>query len=174
MLSEHVGVLKRAILSGQERYMWSEIKGADCRGRTYIEMSVPSTIRRDVEGIACNETSHEDTVCLQVCGPFSESTLPEIIRNSSCECIFTFIVRLLKLKLSYCSAVIIRWGCSLLYAVLVGPKTNSVARSPQANYTDWATATCRLNLVPTFVDRAVSRGQRGGFLAVDNLSSLYR
>jgi hypothetical protein len=30
-------------------------------------------------------------------------------------------------------------------------KTNSVAFSPQANYTDWSTATCRWNLVPTFV-----------------------
>jgi hypothetical protein len=37
-----------------------------------------------------------------------------------------------------------------------------VAFSPQANYTNWATATCRQNLVPTFVDRGVSRGQRGG------------
>jgi hypothetical protein len=39
---------------------------------------------------------------------------------------------------------------------------NSVALSPQANYTDWSTATCRRNLVPTFVDRGGSRGQRGG------------
>jgi hypothetical protein len=39
-------------------------------------------------------------------------------------------------------------------------KTNSVALSPQANYTDWATATCRRNLVATFVNRGVSRGQR--------------
>jgi hypothetical protein len=31
-------------------------------------------------------------------------------------------------------------------------KQNSVAFSPQANYTDWATATCWQNLVPTFVD----------------------
>jgi hypothetical protein len=37
---------------------------------------------------------------------------------------------------------------------------NSVALSPRANYTDWATATCRRNLVSTFVDRGVSRGQR--------------
>jgi hypothetical protein len=29
-----------------------------------------------------------------------------------------------------------------------GQKTNSVAFSLQANYTDWATATCRRNLVP--------------------------
>jgi hypothetical protein len=43
-------------------------------------------------------------------------------------------------------------------------KTNSVALSPQANYTDRATVACRRNLVPTFVDREVSRDQRGGFL----------
>jgi hypothetical protein len=40
-------------------------------------------------------------------------------------------------------------------------KTNFVAFSPQANYTDWATPTWR-NLVSTFVDRGVSSGQRGG------------
>jgi hypothetical protein len=39
---------------------------------------------------------------------------------------------------------------------------NSVALSPQANFTDWATATCRRNLVSTSADRGVSRGQRGG------------
>jgi hypothetical protein len=50
----------------------------------------------------------------------------------------------------------------------------SVAFSPQANYTDWATATCRRNLVPTFVDRGVSRGQRGGSPTVVNLSFLDR
>jgi hypothetical protein len=33
--------------------------------------------------------------------------------------------------------------------------TNSVALSPQANYTDWATTTGRRILVPTFVDRGV-------------------
>jgi hypothetical protein len=33
-----------------------------------------------------------------------------------------------------------------------------MALSPQANYTDWATAIYRRNLVPTFVDREVSRG----------------
>jgi hypothetical protein len=41
-------------------------------------------------------------------------------------------------------------------------QTKSMVLSPQAKYTDWATATCRRNLVPTFVDRGVSRGQRGG------------
>jgi hypothetical protein len=49
---------------------------------------------------------------------------------------------------------------------------NSVALSPQANYTDWATAICRRNLMLTFVDRKVSRGQRGGSPTVVNLSLL--
>jgi hypothetical protein len=49
-----------------------------------------------------------------------------------------------------------------------------VALSPQSNYTDWMTATCRRNLVPTFVDRGVSRGQRGGSPTVVNLSFLDR
>jgi hypothetical protein len=53
-------------------------------------------------------------------------------------------------------------------------KTNSVALSPRANYTDWATATCRRNLVSTFVDRGVSRGQGCGFTTVVNLSFLDR
>jgi hypothetical protein len=49
-----------------------------------------------------------------------------------------------------------------------------VAFSPQANYTDWATATCRRNLVPTFADREVSRGQRGGSSTVVNFSFIDR
>jgi hypothetical protein len=53
-------------------------------------------------------------------------------------------------------------------------KENSVAFSPQANYTDWATVTCLRNLMPTFVDRGVSRGQRGGSPTVVNLSFLDR
>jgi hypothetical protein len=53
-------------------------------------------------------------------------------------------------------------------------QTNSVAFSPRANYTDWATATYWRNLVPTFVDRGVSRGQRGGSSTVVNLSFLDR
>jgi hypothetical protein len=53
-------------------------------------------------------------------------------------------------------------------------QTNSVALSPRANYTDWATATCRRNLVPTLADRGVSRGQRGGSPTVVNLSFLDR
>jgi hypothetical protein len=49
-----------------------------------------------------------------------------------------------------------------------------MAPSPQANYTDWVTATCRQNLVPTFTDRGMSRGQRGGSPMVINLSFLDR
>jgi hypothetical protein len=51
-------------------------------------------------------------------------------------------------------------------------KTNSVAFSPQANYTDWSTAMCWQNIVPTFVDRRVSRGQRGESPLVINHSFL--
>jgi hypothetical protein len=46
---------------------------------------------------------------------------------------------------------------------------NSVALSLRANYTDWSTATCQRNLVSTFVDRGVSRGQRDGSPTVVNL-----
>jgi hypothetical protein len=53
-------------------------------------------------------------------------------------------------------------------------QTNSVALSPRVNYTDWATATCQRNLVSTFVDRGVSRGQRGRSPTVINLSFLDR
>jgi hypothetical protein len=53
-------------------------------------------------------------------------------------------------------------------------KKNSMALIPWANYTDLATATCRRNLVPTFVDRGVSCGQRGGSPTVVNLSFLDR
>jgi hypothetical protein len=51
---------------------------------------------------------------------------------------------------------------------------SSMAFSPQANYTDRVTATCRRNLVSTFVDRGVSRGERGGSPTVVNLSFLDR
>jgi hypothetical protein len=49
-----------------------------------------------------------------------------------------------------------------------------VALSLQANYTDWMTATSQRNLVPTYVGRDVSRGQRGGAPTAVNLSFLYR
>jgi hypothetical protein len=53
-------------------------------------------------------------------------------------------------------------------------RKNSMAFSPQANYTDLATATCWRNLVKTFADRGMSRGQRGGSPTVVNLSFLDR
>jgi hypothetical protein len=47
--------------------------------------------------------------------------------------------------------------------------------SLQANYTDWATANCRRNvLVPTIADRGVTRGQRGGIPTVLNSNFLDR
>jgi hypothetical protein len=49
-----------------------------------------------------------------------------------------------------------------------------MALSPQANYTDLATSTCRRNLTPTFVVRGVLRGQRGGSLTFANHSFLDR
>jgi hypothetical protein len=51
-------------------------------------------------------------------------------------------------------------------------KANSVAFGPQANYTDWATATCWRKLVPTFADRGVSRGQCVGSPTAVNLCFL--
>jgi hypothetical protein len=53
-------------------------------------------------------------------------------------------------------------------------KKTSVTFSPQANYTDWATATGSRILVPTFVDRGMSRGQRGGTSTAVNLTFLDR
>jgi hypothetical protein len=49
-----------------------------------------------------------------------------------------------------------------------------MAFSPQANYTNWRTATCQQNLVPTFADRGVLSGQSGGSSMVVNLSFLDR
>jgi hypothetical protein len=60
------------------------------------------------------------------------------------------------------------------YTYVTKTQTNFVALSPRANYTDWATATFRRNLAPTFVDRGVSRGQRGGSPTVVNLSFIDR
>jgi hypothetical protein len=73
---------------------------------------------------------------------------------------------------SYISTASALWSLSIQNQT--NKQTNSVALSPQAKYTDSATDTCRRNLVPTFVDRGVSRGQRGGTLTVVNLSFLDR
>jgi hypothetical protein len=64
-----------------------------------------------------------------------------------------------------------QWSVGIINYLHSNKTTNSVALSPQANSTDWATATCRRNLVPTSVDREVSRDQRGGSLTVVNLFS---
>jgi hypothetical protein len=56
--------------------------------------------------------------------------------------------------------------------IILETKKNSVALSPRVNYTNWSTATCQRNLMPTFVDRGVSRGQRGGSPTVVDLSFL--
>jgi hypothetical protein len=53
-------------------------------------------------------------------------------------------------------------------------QTTSVALGPQTNYARTVTATFWRNLMPTSADRGVSRGQRGGSLAVVNLSFLDR
>jgi hypothetical protein len=58
------------------------------------------------------------------------------------------------------------------YFIPLYEKKNSVGLSPQANYTDWAPATCRRNLAQTFVDRGMSRGQRGGSRTVSRPESL--
>jgi hypothetical protein len=57
--------------------------------------------------------------------------------------------------------------------VLNKQKKNSVAFSPQVNYTDY-TATFWRNLVPTSAHRGVSRGQRGGSPMAVNLSFVDR
>jgi hypothetical protein len=49
-----------------------------------------------------------------------------------------------------------------------------MAFSPHANYTHLATAAGRRILVPTFVDRGVSRSQSGGTPKAVNLSFLDR
>jgi hypothetical protein len=53
-------------------------------------------------------------------------------------------------------------------------QTISEAFNPQAKYADWTTAAGRQILMPTFVNRRVSRGQRGGSHTAVNLSFLDR
>jgi hypothetical protein len=78
---------------------------------------------------------------------------------------------------SWKEILVLQWlwcGNSWCKCDIYQTKTNSVALSPRANYTDWSTATCQRNLVSTFVDRGVSHGQRGGSPTVVNLSFLDR
>jgi hypothetical protein len=72
------------------------------------------------------------------------------------------------------AAVCLKLASDVANTSILNTKTNSVALSPRANYTDWATATCQRNLAPTSVDTWVSRGQRGGSPTVVNLSFLDR
>jgi hypothetical protein len=60
----------------------------------------------------------------------------------------------------------------LLLLLLLLFDCKCVVNPVAANYTDWATATGRRKLVPTFVDRGMSRGQRGGSPTAVNLSFL--
>jgi hypothetical protein len=55
-----------------------------------------------------------------------------------------------------------RYVMEFLRARKTRRRTNAMAFSPQANYTDWATAADGRILVPTFADRWVTRGQRNG------------
>jgi hypothetical protein len=64
--------------------------------------------------------------------------------------------------------------CVCVCVCVCNKQTNSVAFRQQANYTDWATATGQRILVPTFVDRGMSLGQRGGTSTAVNLSFLDR
>jgi hypothetical protein len=64
------------------------------------------------------------------------------------------------------------WDLFLFCSVLVYNNCFSEALSPQENYTDWATATGRRIIVPPFIDRRVSRSQRGGIPMAVNLSFL--
>jgi hypothetical protein len=57
---------------------------------------------------------------------------------------------------------------------LENKQTNCVAFSPQSSHTDLSTATSRRILMPTFVDRGVSRGPLDGSPTVVNLSFLDR
>jgi hypothetical protein len=61
-----------------------------------------------------------------------------------CSCMNVWLIHVMCVTCVFCPIVVLL--------------PNSVALSPQANYTDWATATCRRNLVRTFVDRGASRG----------------
>jgi hypothetical protein len=53
-------------------------------------------------------------------------------------------------KLFNLSGIKSQWYSQHLVSTQNRLSTNSVALSPQANYTDWATATCRRNLVHNF------------------------
>jgi hypothetical protein len=64
------------------------------------------------------------------------------------------------------------WNFYSIRLCIIQKQTNSLAISQQANYTNWATATDQWILVPTFVDRGVSYGQRGGIPTAVNVRFL--
>jgi hypothetical protein len=66
------------------------------------------------------------------------------------------------------------WGIFRIWRTWSSTKTNSVFFSPQPNYTDWSTVAGSPILVPTFVDRGMSRGQSSGTLKAVNVSFLDR
>jgi hypothetical protein len=112
--------------------------------------------------------------------PLLQEDFPYNFYNSGCKCVF------LRQSAIFCDQVsVVSYKMKTedarspkrrktFIGLHTGKQTNSVALGPQANYTDWLTAACRRNLVPTFVDRGVSRGQRGGSHTVVNLSFLDR
>jgi hypothetical protein len=83
------------------------------------------------------------------------------VRNASGWPLFATNTNIYKGSVSYTTPILLQTK-----------KKYFVAFSPQVNYTDWTTATYWRNLVSTFVDRGVSRGQRGGSPTVVNLSFL--
>jgi hypothetical protein len=85
-------------------------------------------------------------------------TMTIILQRASVAWSFSF-----DLELNRSNEFMSSW-LSVSSGTVYSSRTNSVALSPPANYTEGATATCRRNLVPTFADRGVSRGQRGGSL----------
>jgi hypothetical protein len=62
----------------------------------------------------------------------------------------------------------------ILCTVISFIQTHSMAFSPQANSTDWSTATGRRILMQTFMGRGVWSGQHGGTPTAVNLSSVDR
>jgi hypothetical protein len=68
--------------------------------------------------------------------------------------------------------IFVQRSSSLYQSGLVKLKNKQQTPCPQANYTDWSTATGRRILVPTFMDRGVSRSQRDGTPTDVNLSFL--
>jgi hypothetical protein len=108
---------------------------------------------------------------------FFAAKIKAILRQRSVPCIRNWLLFPRNLS-SYCAYVLYGKDFSPMNVkyiqvyIYIYIYTNSVAPSPQANYIDWTTATCRRNLVTAFEDRGVSYCQRGGSPTVLNLSFL--